>query len=181
MLIRLTSTTITTSIILRLLPTQVIDYQAGGRGGIRTHVTSLSRSISRQERVTGFVNIHSDVPSSAPIMPHEVPQYGLEIFYRKGFLLCGPTYPHLGEPLPPRHPWGPVASAAARFYSEVQGASKPQGLNMKGGAPLHLFPVGPTQLAIPKRPAVGSALYVTCIQTEVTGAPLHTFLSRELG
>ena len=47
---------------------------------------------------------------------------------------------------------------------------------MKGGGPLHLFLYGPTQLAIPKRPAVGSA-FVRHLHSKqkFTGAPLHTF------
>jgi hypothetical protein len=54
------------------------------------------------------------------VTPHEVGQYGLRIF-RKGFLLCAQHIPTSVSPSRPRHPWGPVASAAARFWPEYEG------------------------------------------------------------
>jgi hypothetical protein len=137
--------------------------------GFEPTVTSLPRSISSRER-----SLRRSV--NAPITPHEVPQYGPRNFFQNPFLLCGRDIPTLVSPSCPGTPWGPVASLKV----------KSQGLNMKakGGAALPVYMANSANRGVQP-----SALHCTscskrkaiCIQTEVTGAPLYIFLSRELG
>jgi hypothetical protein len=60
----------------------------------------------------GFVNILRRSVDAAMTLDKVRPLRIKKIFSRKGFLLCGATYPRLSEPLLPRHPWGLVPSAA---------------------------------------------------------------------
>ena len=43
---------------------------------------------------------------------HEVHAIRSRKFFPDGFFTLRARYPYLGEPLPSRHPWGPVPSAA---------------------------------------------------------------------